>query len=318
MRGQTVRVLDTSPPSGLHGIEHIRGSILNRAAVTTAMTDVRRVFHLAAIAHLWVPQRKDYDHVNNRGTEIVLQVATQLNVERVIHCSTEAILLPARRPSLTCIDGSTLPPEEEMPGPYTRSKHRAERAALAAAQNGLDVVIVNPTLPIGPDDPNMTPPTAMLLHFLKSKAPFFLDCVLNFVDVREVANGMVLASDFGRSGARYILGGQNIALRDLLTLIGNETGCAMPHLPVPPNIALNMARLIEWSADHLTGKRPSATQEGVRLALRSAPFDTTRAEQDFGYLAGPADRAIRDTLQWLKTNGHFSARPNGVSEPLEV
>jgi dihydroflavonol-4-reductase len=306
-RGQSVRVLDISPPDVFHENEHIRGSILDPQAVKTAMTGVRRVFHVAGIAHLWVPRREDYDHVNGRGTEIVLRAAAQEGVERVIHCSTEAVLLPAGRPSGGSIDGTTLPPEGDMPGPYTRSKHRAERAALATARQGLDIVVVNPTLPIGPDDRNMTPPAAMLLHFLKGNTPFFLDCVLNFVDVREVAKGMVLASDFGRAGARYILGGQNIPLRDVLAVIGRESGCTMPKFAVPAAIALNMAKLIEWNADHLTGKRPAATREGVRLALRSAPFDTKMAEQDLGYSARPADRAIRETVRWLVINGSVSS-----------
>lgn len=299
-RGETVRVLDIAAPHDeLGDAEHVAGSILDAALVGEAMAGVRRVYHLAGIAHLWVPRREDFDRVNARGTEIVLQAAAEHRVERVIHCSTESILLPAPGPAARSIDESTLPPETEMPGPYTQSKHRAERAALAAAYAGLDVVVVNPTLPIGPDDPNMTPPTAMLLHFLNGNSPFFLDCILNLADVREVAAGIVLAADLGEPGARYILGGQNVSLRELLGMIEKEAGRPMPKYSIPPPVALTMATLIEWNANYLTRKRPAATQEGVRLALRSAPFDTQKAEHELGYSVRPVDTALKETLRWL-------------------
>jgi len=298
-RGQTVRVLDIAAPDDIGDVENLRGSILDAAVVAKAMTGARRVYHLAGIAHLWVPQRSDFDRVNAQGTAIVLQAAAECRVERVIHCSTESILLPARGTTLRLIDESKVLSEAEMPGPYTRSKYRAERAALAAADAGLNVVIVNPTLPIGPEDPNITPPTAMILHFLYSNSPFFLDCVLNVADVREIAAGIVLAAEYGRSGARYILGGQNVPLRQLLAIMERESGHAMPKYAVPAPIALSMATLMEWSADHLTRTRPAATREGVQLALRSASFDTKKAERELGYSAGPVDAIIGETLRWL-------------------
>ena len=272
------------------------------------MAGVRRVYHLAGIPHLWVPQLEDFDRVNVRGTEIVLRAAAEQRVERVIHCSTESILLPAPGTARS-IDGSSLPPESDMPGPYTRSKHRAERAALAASDAGLDVVVVNPTLPVGPDDPSITPPTAMFLHFMNCKSPFFLDCLLNFADVCEVAVGIIRAGDLGRRGTRYILGGENIPLRQLLAMMEQELGRPMPKYSIPAPVAMMMATLIERTADYVTRKPPAATREGVRLALRSAPFDTRRAEHELGYLVRPVDDVIKETLRWLAATRRTSSAP---------
>jgi dihydroflavonol-4-reductase len=308
-RGQSVRVLDIAGAHDLPDVEHVHGSVLNAALVAKAMTGVRRVYHLAGIPHLWVARRTDFDRVNARGTEIVLRAAAERRIERVIHCSTESILLPPPGNARSAIDGSELPPEAQMPGPYTRSKHRAERAALAAAAAGLDVVIVNPTLPVGPGDPNFTPPTAMLFHFVNGKSPFFLDCLLNFADVRTVAAGMVLASDFGRTGARYILGGENITLRQLLAVMERELGRPMPKYSIAGPAAFTVAMLMEWNAEFLSGKRPAATREGVRLALRSAPFDARRAKQELGYSPHPVDGAIRETLRWLTATAGVPSGP---------
>jgi dihydroflavonol-4-reductase len=197
------------------------------------------------------------------------------------------------------LDETAFPAYADMPGPYTRSKHMAEQAALAAARSGLDVRIVNPTVPIGPNDHNMTPPAAMLAMFLNGRSPVFLDCVLNLVDVRDVAAGMVLTAERGRRGERYVLGGENMRLSELLAMLERTSGRPMPKRALPAPMAFAAAAMAEWLADRVTGRRPMATREGVRLALRSAPFDSSKARRELGYESRPIDNALVETTQWL-------------------
>ncbi len=299
-RGERVRVFDLSLPDGLPGaVQFVRGSIQDVAALRDAMTEVKHAYHLAGIAKLWTPDKSDFETINWHGTGTVLQAAEEAGVACVVHCSTEAILLPKVRMRAASIDEAVLPAYDEMPGPYTRSKHRAEGVALAAAQRGLHVVIVNPTVPIGADDRNLTPPAAMLAMFLGGSSPAFLDCILNLVDVRDVAAGMMLAAEHGRSGERYILGGENVSLRELLLLLEQISGRRMPKRAVPAAVAMVSAAVAEWISDRMTGRPPVATREGVRLALRSAPFDSRKARSELGFAPRPIRDALDQAVRWL-------------------
>jgi dihydroflavonol-4-reductase len=254
--GDRVRVLDPAEPDGLPpGVEFVRGSVTEPDAVDGAMQGVDCVYHLAGIPHFWTPKKGELDLVNRRGTEIVLEAAQANAVRRMVHCSTESILLPKRR-TREAVDESATLAVEDMPGPYTRSKCRGEQAALRAAGRGLDVVVVNPTVPIGPGDRNMTPPAAMIALFLEGGSPFFLDCVLNLVDVRDLADGIAFAGARGRSGERYILGGENMPLRKLLPILGKASGRPMPKRAVPAALALAAGTVSELIADRVTGKVP--------------------------------------------------------------
>lgn len=315
-RGEHVRVLDVAQPCDLPpGVEFAHGSILDRRLLAQAMVGVQRVYHLAGIAHFWVRDRSQLDLVNARGTELVLRAAAEQRVARVVHCSTETVLLPKKAAGDAWLDEETLPPYADMPGPYTRSKHKAEQAALAAARRGLDVRIVNPTVPIGAFDRNMTPPAAMLAMFLARRSPAFLDCILNLVDVRDVAAGMILAAERGRAGERYILGGENRWLRDLLGAVERASGHRMPCRAIPGWLALGAASVNEWLADRVTGSAPMATREGVRLALRSAPFDCRKARRALGYEPRPIQSALDEALQWLSAGPGENEIPH-VPAPL--
>jgi dihydroflavonol-4-reductase len=239
---------------------------------------------------LWCADKRNFDLVNRRGTETMLAAAAKAGVRRFVHCSTESILLPRRRNG-HAIDESAPPSLADMAGPYTRSKHQGESAALAAAGKGMDVVVVNPTVPIGPGDRNRTPPAEMLELFLSGGSPFFLDCVLNLADVRDIAAGIVLAGERGRSGERYVLGGENVALRNLLPRIERISGRPMPRRAVPAPLALLTGTLAGWLSG-VTGRPPVATREGVVLALRSGPFDSGKARRELGY----APRAVEGAL----------------------
>ncbi len=303
-RGEHVRVLDLAEPDDLPAdVEFQRGSILDAQCLRAALEQVEQVYHLAGIAKLWTRDKSDFARVNARGTDMVMQAAAERRVRRAVHCSTEAILLPKRTGQGALVDEGAQPDPSDMPGLYTRSKHLAEQAVQAAVRRGLDAVIVNPTVPIGAGDRNLTPPAAMLAMFLSGRSPAYLDCTLNLVDVRDVAVGMLLAAERGRAGERYILGGENLALRDLLTLLEKTSGRAMPRFALPGAVALASAATAEWFADWLTRRPPVATREGVRLALRSAPFDSRKARNELGYAPRPVQDGLAEAVRWLFASG---------------
>jgi dihydroflavonol-4-reductase len=301
--GEAVRVLDIAEPDWpVSDVEFVRGSVADPDAVDQALENVECVYHLAGIAHLWQRNAADFDLVNRRGTETVLRSAAAAGVRRVVHCSTESILLPKHRNGAAHVDETVEPAVEDMPGPYTRSKLRGELAAMKAAHAGMDVVVVNPTVPIG-NDRNMTPPAAMFSLFLSGGSPFFLDCVLNLVDVRDVAGGMVLAARHGRAGERYILGGENLWLRELLPLLEEKSGRRMPRRVVPAVVAAATGLVAGWVADNVTHKPPVASREAVALALRSAPLDSSKARSELGYAPRPVDEALTEVVERFKREG---------------
>ena len=312
-RGDDVRVLDLDEPRDpILGVAFVRGSVTDRAAMEAALADVDCIYHLAGIAHFWRPRMSDLDIVNRIGTETVLAAAAAAGTPRIVHCSTEAVLLTRHRTGAP-IDESAEPRLEDMAGPYTRSKYLAEQAAMKAAREGADVVVVNPTVPIGAGDHNMTPPAQMLAMFLTGNTPFFLDCVLNLAAVDDIADGIALAGRRGQSGERYILGGENLALRELLSQLEALSGRRMPRRAVPPRLALATGVVGGWIADHLTRRPPAATREGVALALRSAPFDCNKAKRELGYGPRPIRRALGQVVEGFMQGGQNRARKRWLS-----
>ena len=309
-RGHFVRVLDPSPPADPWAeVDHVAGSILDPAVVLRALAGIDCVYHLAGIPHLWTARRGDFDLVNRQGTEMMLSAAVAQRITRFVHCSSEATLFGPRN-GRDMIDETVSLDLHDMAGPYSRSKLGAEQAALAAADQGLNVVVVNPTIPVGPGDRNHTPPTAMLLHFMAGGS-FFLNCTMNLVDVRDVATGMILAAERGRVGERYILGGENIPLAQLLNAV---TRGARRSVSVPGPVALAAAGLSEWIATNVTHRMPVATVEGVRLALRSGALDSGKAQRELGYLPHAIAEALSETTAWLcGVRGAPSLLPQPVS-----
>jgi dihydroflavonol-4-reductase len=295
--GRQTRVLDLRPPGrAVANAQYIKGSVLDHKLVDQALEGVDEVYHLAGLPGMWVAHKDDFHAVNCRGTEVVISAARKRGVTRLLHCSTESILFHSS--GQAGVEDMLLT-ADDMPGPYTRSKLLAERLAMEAAASGFPVVIGSPTMPIGPHDHNLTPPTAMLRRFLGKRIQFYLDFVLNLVDVRDVAAGLVLAMERGKIGQRYILGGESIPLEKLLEYVATITGRDSLRVPVPGRFAEAIAAILEFMADHVTRTPPSATAEAVRIALRSTALSTERAQRELGYAPRPIESALRETITYL-------------------
>jgi dihydroflavonol-4-reductase len=295
-RGRRVRVLDLrSPPCGEAGAQYIKGSVLDPGLVREALDGVEEVYHLAALPGMWMPDKAEFHAVNCRGTEVVFAAARERGVARFLHCSTESILFASTRADSVVTEKICTTPDD-MPGLYTRSKMLAERQALQAAASGFPVVIANPTMPIGPHRGNVTPPTAMLQYFLSRRIQIYLDFVVNLVDVRDVAAGLLLAMERGQIGHRYILGGENISLKKLLGVMGAISGRHAVRFPIPAGIAQMAAAVMEFAADHVTRRPPDATVEGVRIALRSRALSIEKSKRELGYVPRPIELALREAV----------------------
>jgi len=295
-RGRKVRILDLRPPArNAPELQFVQGSVLDPQAVSAALHGVAEVYHLAALPGMWVPHRSDFHAVNCRGTEIVLAAARERGAPHILHCSSESVLF-GRRPAaeISAEDAPVAP--DEMPGAYTRSKSCAEMLALRAAAAGAPVVVASPTVPIGPHDGPPTPLTAMLSYFLESRVRGYLDFVMNVVDVRDVAEGLILALERGRVGERYILGGETLRLGELLLRAAMLTGRSSLRIPIPGALAQIVAAGMEFVADHVTHRPPAATVEGVRIALRAVPVSLEKSRRELGYVCRPIEPALRQAI----------------------
>jgi dihydroflavonol-4-reductase len=302
-RGRQVRVLDLQlPPRALPQIQYVRGSVLDRDLVHDAMDGIDEVYHLAGLPGMWLPRKDDFHTVNYDGTEVVINTARKRGIERFLHCSTESILFRASSSNELVADNA-LPPDD-MPGPYTRSKMLAERFAMQVATSGYPVVIACPTMPIGTNDHNVTPPMAMLRHFLGRRFQLYLDFAVNLVDVRDVAEGLILAMERGQVGHRYILGGEPIPLKQILELMETISGRRAWRIQISGQVAEVAAAMLEFVADHVTRRSPSGTTEGVRIALRAEALSIGKAQQELGYAPRPIEPVLRETVEHLLNAGH--------------
>ena len=298
-RGRQVRVLDLRPPAcALPGVEYIQGSVLDPDKVDHALEDVDEVYHLAGLPGMWMPRKADFHAVNYRGTEVTIAAARKRGIARFLHCSTESILFRGSLSKGAVADDALLP-ADDAPGPYTRSKVLAERFAMQAAASGFPVIVGCPTMPIGPHDRNLTPPTAMLRHFLGGRLQFYVDFAVNLVDVRDAAAGLILAMERGKVGHRYILGGESIPLKTILQRVADISGRRSVMIPVPGRIAEAAAAMLELVADHVTHRTPSGTAEGVRIALRAQALSIEKARRELGYAPRPVESALRETVLYL-------------------
>ncbi|MGA7807352.1 NAD-dependent epimerase/dehydratase family protein [Bradyrhizobium sp.] len=296
-RGRKVRVLDVRAPSrSSPAVEFVEGSVLDTARVNDAVAGADEIYHLAGLPGMWKLDRAEFHDVNFIGTRNVLAAARQRCEVPFLHCSTESILFHAPQPGDVAAEEATLS-VDDMPGPYTRSKMLADELALQAAASGFPVIVGCPTMPIGPHDHNVTPPTAMLQYFLGGGSlQLYLDFMVNFVDVRDVAKGLVLAMEKGRVGHRYVLGGESLPLSRVLALMATVSGRRRLLMRVPGCIAELSARFMELKADHVTGRAPSATVEGVRIARRATALSVEKARCELGYAPRPVEPLLQEII----------------------
>ncbi len=305
-RGEAVRVLER-PDAGadhlpLDRIELVRADIRDREAVKRAVRGCPEVYHLAANPNLWTQRRGHFRQVNFQGTVNVLDAALAAGARRILHTSTESILTRARQTAPIAEDQCVT--ARDVVGPYCRSKYLAERHALRLARAGAPVLVVNPTLPVGPGDRGRSPPTQMILDFCRGKRNEYLDAELNLIDVRDVAEGMVRALERGRPGRRYLLGHENVSIRGVFALLARLTGRPEPRRRVPYGVALAAAYVSEFVADVWTHRPPAATVTGVKLTRRVMHFDARRSLDELGLRPRPAAESLADAVAWFREVGY--------------
>ena len=301
-----VRVLDLRPPRcAATAVQYVRGSVLDPELLQAALGDVEEVYHLAGLPGMWTQHKNDFHAVNAQGTATVIAAARKRGVSRLLHCSTESILFRRSRTASALAEDVSVT-LDQMPGPYTRSKMLGEQHALQAAASGFPVVIANPTMPIGPHNGSLTPPTFMLQYFLRRRVQIYLDFIMNLVDVRDVAMGLLLAMECGQTGQRYILGGENIGLKKLLTIIGIISGRRAVRIPIPVVMAQTTAAVFEFIADHVTHTPPAGTVEGVRIASRSQALSIEKARRELGYAPRPIGGALEEAVQSILSKSQES------------
>jgi dihydroflavonol-4-reductase len=304
-QGKTVRVLEKPGAPVAHlpldRIDLIHADIRNRAAVERAVRGCREVYHLAANPNLWTQKRGHFRQVNYLGAVNVLEAALAVGVRRILHTSTESVLTRARQTGLIGEDQQVA--RCDVIGPYCRSKYLAEQHALRLGRAGAPVVVVNPTVPIGPGDRGRSPPTQMILDFCRGKRREYLDAELNLIDVRDVAEGMVRAVEHGRTGRRYLLGHENLSIRSLFGLLAQLTGVPEPHRRIPYFVALTAAYISEWIANVITHRPPAATVTGVQLTRRVMHFNPHQSLEELGLKPRPVKDSLAEAVAWFRKVG---------------
>jgi len=295
---------DTRNIQGLNA-DRVIGDLRDPASIEGAMAGCDVVFHVAADYRLWVRDPEQMYRANVEGTRAILEAARKNRVRRVVYTSSVATMgftsngRPADEDSQVSL-GS-------MIGHYKRSKFMAETVALEAGRSGLDVVVVNPSTPVGEQDIKPTPTGRIIVDFLKKKFPAYVDTGLNLVDVAECARGHVAALEKGRSGERYILGGENLTLKQILDKLAAITGLPSPRVRVPYVVALATGVVDEVVTGRILGREPRATIDAVRMGRKKMFVSCAKAERELGWKPVPVDGALRRSAMWFQANGYAAA-----------
>ena len=307
-RGERVRVLAraTSDRRALADmpVEVVEGDLRDSASLDRSMSGVSRVFHVAADYRLWARDTREIYESNVTGTRNLLAAARKARVEKFIYTSTVATV---------AVDRDGLPSEatestvDEMVGHYKRSKWMAEQEARRAAHEGVPVVIAMPTTPVGPGDWKPTPTGKIIVDFLNGRMPGYVQTGLNFVSVEDAAAGHLLVSEQGRVGERYLLGAENLTLKQFLDELARITGRPAPRLKVPHAIAL-LAAYADTAFSRLRGRAPQITIEGVKIARHMMFVDCSKARRELGFAPGPVAAALERAVQWYESNGYVGAK----------
>jgi len=286
---------------GIRGDTHI-GDLADPESLKPALVGIDAVVHVAADYRLWIPDPASMYRANVDGTRELLRLAREAGVKRFVYTSSVATM--HFRTDGIVINEDTPVSLADMVGHYKRSKFMAEQEAVAAAQNGQQVIILNPTTPIGPNDSKPTPTGRIFVDFLNGKFPAYVDTGLNLVDVSEVARAHVLALTKGAPGHRYILGGENLTLKQILDKMSAITGIPSPTVKIPFAIAVTYAFFEEWITGRIRGKEPRATLEEVRMGRKKMFASSAHAEQELGFRIVPVYPAMRAAIDWFRANGY--------------
>jgi dihydroflavonol-4-reductase len=284
----------------LEGIEPVRGDLRDAESLAGAAEGCRVVFHVAADYRLWAREPREMFRSNVDGTRNLLTAARKAGAERVVYTSTVGCI---GIPKNGLGDEQTPVGLEEMTGAYKRSKFLAEQVAAEFAGEGFPVVIVNPTAPVGDHDFRPTPTGKMIVDFVRGAMPGFVDTGLNVVDVRDVAEGHLLACERGRPGERYILGSENLTLEQIFSHLAKIEGKKAPSLRVPYPVAY-AAGVVSTAWAMVTSGEPLAPLDGVRMARKKMWVRHDKAAGELGYAPGPAEGALERAVAWFKKNGY--------------
>ena len=309
-QGQTVRVLERPGVSVDHlpreDVEVVFADIREPLSLEKHLKGCEFVLHLAANPNLWARDSRIFEQVNHQGTKHVLAAARKHDVAHVVHVSTESILAPKN--SQEVITEETQTELSEMIGPYCRSKWLAEQAARDAAKSGQPVVIVSPTVPVGPGDLNRGPLSRMICDFCHGRVKGYLEGDLNIIDVRDVARGIWSAAQKGQVGHRYLLSNENYSILEFLRMLARLTGREAPRFRVPYVVALSFAHAEEWVSRFLSRRIPMATVTGIKLTQRPFQFDGRRSATELGLLPYRDCRSsVEETLHWFRGRGLIPA-----------
>src|SRR5216684_7565714 len=303
--GADLRLL-VRPNSNLKNIQDLKadlftGDLRDPASLEKGIAGCEVIFHVAADYRLWVRDPEEMYRANVEGTRAILEAARKNNIRRVVYTSSVATMGFTRD---SVADEASPVSLANMIGPYKRSKFMAEQVAIEAAHSGLDVVIVNPSTPVGERDIKPTPSGRIVVDFLKRKFPAYVDTGLNLVDVKECARGHLAALEKGRSGERYILGGENLTLKQILDKLAALTGLPSPTIRVPYIVALATGVVDEVVTGRILGREPRATIDAVRMGRKKMFVSSAKAERALGWKIVPVDDALRRAVDWFCGNGY--------------
>ncbi len=303
--GVDVRVL-ARPGSNLENlvglpVERVDGDLRDPASLRNALAGCQQLYHVAAYYALWAKNPAIFYDVNVAGTRNVLTAARLSGIERTVYCSTiGAIGLP---PAGGLGTETTPVSLDQMAGHYKRSKYLAEQEVLKLAREGLPIVIVNPSAPVGAGDVRPTPTGQVIVDFMKGRMPAYIETGMNIVDVDDVAAGHLLAMEKGRQGERYILGCENLMLREVFEILSGLTGVKAPSLRLPRSAILPLAYMNEWIAN-ITGRPPRIPLEGVKMAKYRMHYDCSKAIRELGIPQTPAEAALEKAVHWFRAHGY--------------
>jgi len=305
-RGLSVRALvrQGSPRQHLAGldIEFVTGDLRDAESVRAAMTGARYLFHVAADYRLWARDPNEIVENNMRSTRIAMDEARRAGVVRIVYTSSVATLRTGSTGET--FDESVNMDDSHAIGAYKRSKLLAERLVVEMAGQGLPVVIVNPSTPVGPRDVKPTPTGRLIVEAAAGRVPAFVDTGLNMVHVDDVAEGHLAALARGRIGERYILGGQNAGLSDILATVAQQTGRKPPRIKLP-RAAIYPVALAAEAVARRTGREPFVTVDGLKMSKNLMFFTSAKAESELGYRARPYAEGIKDAIAWFREAGRL-------------